>query len=260
MLQTAVAVAACCLDTGFVQMYNLDFPSAHRTFSAWMETHPEDPLGPAADAAAYLFAEFDRLRILQSEFFLHDENFRGAQRLAPDPAVKRAFELRLAKADKLARLALARRAADTDAMFALVLVLGLRADYQGLIEKRYLASLATTREGRAAADRLLAADPQYYDAWLAIGMENYLLSLKPLPLRWLLQMAGNATDREAGLEKLRITAEKGRYLKAFAELVLAVAALRGGDTRRAQAILKSLRDRYPRNRLFAEELARLEKQ
>jgi hypothetical protein len=124
---------------------------------------------PAADAAAYLFAEFDRLRILQSEFFVRDDSFRTTTRLAPDPAVQRSFEARLARADELAKLALSKSPADTNAMFAGVLVLGLRADYQGLIEKRYLASLATTRAGRAAAERLLAVDPNYHDAWLAIA-------------------------------------------------------------------------------------------
>ena len=258
MLLAALVTAACCLDEGFAQMYNLDFPAAHRTFADWMKTHPEDPMGPAADAAAYLFAEFDRLRILQSEFFLDDDRFRGARRLAPDPAVQKAFEGRLLKADELAARALAKIPGDTNAMFAGVLVLGLRADYQGLIEKRYLASLATTRTGRAAAERLLAADPQFHDAWLAIGVENYLFSLKPLPLRWLLQLAGNATDRELGLKQLRITAEKGRYFKPFAELLMAVAALRANDAAGAKVILRSLRDRFPRNRLYAEELARLE--
>jgi hypothetical protein len=259
MMLAVVAVTSCCLDEGFAQMYNLDFPAAHRTFGEWMRTHPEDPMGPAADAAAYLFAEFDRLRILQSEFFVDEDKFRGARRLAPDPAVRKEFEERLAKAEELAVRALARSPADTNAMFAGVLVLGLRADYQGMIEKRYLASLATTRAGRAAAERLLAVDPQFYDAWLAIGVENYLFSLKPMPVRWLLQLGGHGTDRELGLEKLRITAEKGRYFQAFAELLLAVAALRDNDTARARVILKRLRDRFPRNHLYAEELGRLEK-
>jgi len=254
-----VAVSACCLDEGFAQMYNLDFPGAHRTFGEWMKSHPEDPMGPAADAAAYLFAEFDRLRILQAEFFVEDDKFRSGRRLAPDPAVRKAFEERLAKAEELAGRSLAHSPADTNAMFARVLVLGLRADYQGMIEKRYLASLETTKAGKAAAERLLAADPKCYDAWLAIGVENYLFSLKPMPLRWLLQLGGHGTDRELGLEKLRITAEKGRYFKAFAELLLAVAALRGNDVARARAILGRLRDQFPHNHLYAEELARLEK-
>ena len=35
---------------------------------------------------------------------------------------------------------------------------------------------------------LLSLDSSYYDAYLAVGVENYMLSLKPLPLRWLLRL------------------------------------------------------------------------
>ena len=74
------AVKESPLEAGYHQMYNLEFDQAHRTFDAWKADHPDDPLGPASMAAAYLFAEFDRLHVLQSEFFMHDENFRGAHR------------------------------------------------------------------------------------------------------------------------------------------------------------------------------------
>src|ERR1700687_4628016 len=63
------------LDLGYHQMYNLQFAEAHETFGRWQSLHPDDPLVPASDAAAYLFTELDRLHILQSEFFTHDEHF-----------------------------------------------------------------------------------------------------------------------------------------------------------------------------------------
>ena len=63
------------LDQGYRQMYNLQFAEAHQTFHEWQRLHPDDPMGPASDAAAYLFSEFDRLHILQSEFFVHDQHF-----------------------------------------------------------------------------------------------------------------------------------------------------------------------------------------
>lgn len=245
------------LDAGYRQMYNLDFAAAHRTFAGYMQQKPQDPLGPASDAAAYLFSELDRLHILQAEFFLHDEKFRTAKRLTPDLAIQKAFRGRIADADRLAKQALARNPQDSNALFASVLVLGLQSDYDGLIEKRYLSSLATTRNGRYAAEKLLAIDPTCYDAWIAIGLENYLLSLKPLPVRWILQLGGNQADRAVGLEKLRLTAEKGRYLRPFAQLLLAVAALRDKNPVQAREILQGLVKQFPGNHLYAEELARL---
>jgi hypothetical protein len=249
--------AESSLDDGYRLMYNLDFAAAHRTFAGYMQLKPQDPLGPASDAAAYLFSELDRLHILQAEFFMHDDKFLSAKRVSPDPATQKAFRGRIADADRLAKQALARDPQDANALFASVLVLGLQSDCDGLIEKRYLSSLATTRNGRLAAERLLAIDPTCYDAWIAIGVENYLLSLKPLPLRWFLQLGGNQTDRSVGLEKLRLTAEKGRYLRPFAQLLLAVAALRDYNPAQARDILQGLTKQFPGNYLYAEELARL---
>jgi hypothetical protein len=245
------------LDLGYLQMYDLQFTAAHKTFADYAQTHPNDPVAPASDAAAYLFAEFDRLQILQSEFFVHDDNFRRPKKLNSDPAVRRAFDADLAKADKLAGGILGSMPRDSNALFASILVLGLRADFDGLIDKRDLSALASVKTGRLAAEKLLAIDPSYYDAHLAVGVENYMLSLKPAPVRWFLQLAGAQTDRERGIESLGITAEKGHYLKPYARLLLAVDALRRKNSGQAREILIDLALQFPHNRLYAEELARL---
>ena len=143
-------------------------------------------------------------------------------------------------------------------MFAQVLAFGLNSDYLALIEKRNFAALSETKQARAAAEKLLAQKPDYYDAYLAVGVENYLLSLKPAPVRWFLRMSGSETDKQEGLQKLRLTAEKGHYLLPFARLLLAVAALRDKDrdgARRGE--LGWLTTQFPENHLFREELAKV---
>ncbi|MGA2040863.1 MAG: hypothetical protein ABSH42_16410 [Bryobacteraceae bacterium] len=249
----AAASAETPLETGYRQMYDLQFAGAHRTFADWQSTHPDDPMGPASDAAAYLFTEFDRLHILQSEFFTHDQHFFTDHKLAPDPIVKRKFDAELDTAHRLA----ARCPQSADCQFAAILANGLHSDYMALIETRYAASFQEMKASRSMAERLLAAHPEMYDAWIAIGVENYMLSIKPLPVRWLLRLAGGETDKAVGIEKLQLTAEKGHYLAPFAKLLLAVAALRDHNTWRARTLLEGLVREYPHNPLYAEELARL---
>jgi tetratricopeptide (TPR) repeat protein len=246
------------LDLGYRDMYNLQFDEAHKVFQAWQQAHPDDPLGPASDAAAYLFAEFDRMHVLESELFVNDSTFENRARPVPDPKVKVAFEGQLAKAQQLAERGLARDANNGDALFAQCLVLGLRGDYAALVEKRDLAGLGYMKNGRQIAERLLAAHPTYYDAYLAVGVENYLLSLKPAPVRWILHFTGAETDRETGLARLRITAEKGHYLLPYARLLLAVAALRDKDRAQARTLLEGLAHDFPSNHLYTVELAKLQ--
>jgi hypothetical protein len=242
------------LDLGYQQMYNLEFEAAHHTFAEWQKGHPNDPLAAASDAAAYLFSEFDRLHILQTEFFVHDDHFYTDHKLTPDLALKRKFEAALAKSVTLSQIT----PEEPDSKFASVLAHGLRSDYLGLIEKRYAAAFKEMKVGRSLSEQLLAAHPEYADAWIAVGLENYMLSIKPAPVRWLLRMSGGETDRAVGIEKLKITADKGHYLAPLARVLLAVAALRDHAKDKARAILAGLAKEFPHNPLYTQELARID--
>jgi len=246
------------IELGYRQMYDLEFDAARQTFAAYKSQNPDDPVGPVSMAAAYLFAEFDRLRILQSAFFVHDENFRGEHSpLGPSQGMRAAFDREIDLAQRIASRRLASNPRDTNALFASVLALGLSSDYAGLIEKRDLAALSAMKQSRQLSEKLLSIDPHYYDAYIAGGVENYILSQKGLALRWLLRLGGAETDKAEGLRRVKLTAEKGHYLKPFARLLVAVAALRDGDIATAKNILGDLSQQFPHNRLYSEELSRL---
>jgi hypothetical protein len=255
--QAADSIRAVTLEAGYREMYGLDFESAHQNFSAWEQIHPDDPMGPVSNAAAYLFSEFQRMHILESELFVDDHAFQKRPKLTADPTVYSAFNSELAKAQELAEQALVRSPGNHTALFAEVMIGGLRSDYQALIEKKNFAALSTIKSSRSLAERLLAEDPSYYDAYLAIGVENYLLSLNSAPVRWLLRLGGAQTDKQDGLSKLRLTAEKGHYLAPYARLLLAVAALRDRDRGQARSLLAGLAQEFPSNQLYQNELARI---
>lgn len=252
------ALARPALETGFRQLYNLDFDGAHSTFQSWEANHPDDAVGPASNAAAYLFAEFNRLHILESELFTDDQRFAKRQRQAPDPQVRAAFDRELARSDEIAGRILSGSPQDANALFAKVMANGLRGDYAAMIEKRNMAGLGYMKAGRLLAQKLLAFDPSYYDAYLAVGVENYVLGANSAPVRWLLRLGGAQTNKDDGIAKLRITAEKGHYLAPYARLLLAVAALRDHDRETARRLLGGLAEEFPHNPLYRKELARLQ--
>src|SRR4051812_18768382 len=70
-----VPVSRPSLDHGFQLLYNLDFGTAHQEFLTWEQQHPDDPVGCIGDAAGLLFSEFNRLGILEAQFFEDDNNF-----------------------------------------------------------------------------------------------------------------------------------------------------------------------------------------
>jgi hypothetical protein len=246
------------MDLGYLDMYNLNFGGAHKAFQEWERSHPGDPLGPTSEAAADLFWEFNQMHVLEADLFMDDDQFFYRQAPGPDPQVKARFTQEISRAETLANDRLATTPGDSNALLAKVLDAGMEADYAALIENRYFASLAEMKRSGQLAATLLAHDPSCYDAYLAIGVENYILSLNPAPVRWLLELYGAQTDRRTGIEKLQLTAAKGHYLEPYARVLLAVAALREHDKLWAKQLLQGLVQEFPQNQLYARELARLQ--
>jgi hypothetical protein len=245
------------LDQGYHDMYNLQFPEAHAVFAKFMTEHPADPMGPVSNAAAYLFSEFHRTGVLDVELFTNDKNYLRHRKDTPDPAVRNALNSALDKTNQLADAILNKHPDDAQALFAKTLAFGLHADYASLIERKDITGFQFTKSGSQYAHKLLQVDPEAYDAYLAVGMENYILGLKPAPVRWLLQLAGGETNRALGEHDLELTAAKGHYLAPLAKLLLAVAAIRDKDKTKARELLSSLAREFPNNPLYATQLAKI---
>jgi hypothetical protein len=75
--------------------------------------------------------------------------------------------------------------------------------------------------------------------------------------KFFLGFAGIHGDKKAGIQQLGIAAEHGHYLRPFAKILLALAALREKKTQVARTQLKELVAEFPENPLFASELAKL---
>ncbi len=256
--QTTSISSSPGLYQGFELLYNLEFERAHQVFLGWEHAHPEDPLGSASDAAGFLFSEFNRLGILESQFLESDKAFDARKKVNANPAVRDQFNSALDKAESEAHARLAKDAKDRDALFALTLASGLRADYAALIEKRNIASLHYTKEADGWAQQLLAVDPQCYDAHVATGFSKYIIGSMAAPVRWLVRLGGISGDKEAGMAELKLTADHGQYLAPFARILLSIAYVRERDKAKAREILAGLRDQFPGNPLFPMEIARLD--
>lgn len=253
-----ISAPTVTLDRGFSLLYDLDFPGAHQVFNSWHRQHPDDPLGPASEAAGLLFSEFNRLGVLESQFYENDKEFAARKKLDPDPAIRDRFFAATDQAEKLARARLTQNARDRDALLAMTFASGLQADYAALIDKRNLNSLGFTREANSWAEELLAVDPDCYDAYLSTGFSKYIVGSMSAPVRWLVRVGGIPGDKKAGISELKLTAERGHYLAPFARILLAIAYVRAKDKVHAKELLVSLREQFPQNPLFTREIGRLD--
>lgn len=257
--QAVAGLSSAGLNPGFLRLYDLDFTGAQKEFESWEKINPENPMGPVSEAAGILFSEFDRLGVLEAQFYEDDSIFAARKKYEADPQKRTRFEQQLERAETLAKARLNRDARDLDALLAMTLANGLRSDFAALIEKRNLASLHYTKEATAWAQQLLAADPTCYDAHLAGGVSRYIIGSMAAPVRWILRLGGVSGDKAGGIAELQTTAAQGHLLAPFARILLAIAYVREKDLPRARELLLSLQKDFPDNTLFDRELTRLDK-
>jgi hypothetical protein len=257
--QAVADLPSAGLDHGFLRLYDLDFSGGQREFESWEKLNPDDAMGPASEAAGILFSEFNRLGVLEAQFYVDDSIFAARQKYVADPAQRARFERQLDRAENLAKARLSRDPRDRDALLAMTLTNGLRSDFAALIEKRNLASLHYTKEATAWAQQLLAVDPTCYDAHLAGGVSRYIIGSMAAPVRWILRFGGVSGDKAGGIAELRTTAAQGHLLAPFARILLAIAYVREKDLPHAHELLLALQRDFPDNTLFGRELSRLDK-
>jgi hypothetical protein len=245
-------------DDAFHHLYNFDFPGAQSIMDRYIAGQPNDPMGYTIKAATYVYSEFDRMGILETEFFESDKAISDPRhKLKPDPATYQAFYLNINKAQDLAQAILAKSPNDTLARFALCLALGELSDYVALVEKHQIASLGVTKSAYREAKTLLAIDSTYYDANLTTGFTEYLIGSLPVVVRWFIKFDDVEGDKAKGFRTLELVANKGHYLKALAKILLATGYIREKKPDQARALLYDLTTEYPANPLLKREYQKI---
>ncbi|MBL8213111.1 MAG: hypothetical protein JNK87_20510 [Bryobacterales bacterium] len=246
------------IDQAFDRMYRHNFSGAQEVIAQHIAAHPDDPLGYAVKAAAYLFYELDRLQILESEFFNDDKRILDKKKAVPDPKVKEGVMQNIEKTKSISNALLAKDANHREALLSLCMALGVQTDYLALIEKRQLGSLSYAKESQSWAVKLLKVDPNYYDAYLTTGVSEYLMGSMPFFVKWFVKFEQTQGSKTEAVKNLTLVAQKGRYFRPFAKVLLSVIHLREKRPLDAEILLGELNREFPENPLFRKELAKLQ--
>lgn len=244
------------LTAAFNLMYEQKFAEARTAFENWESQNQSDPFGEVAVAATYLYEELGRQGVLSSDFFLNEKKFLHGIDGKPDAERMSKFRGALARTRELARDLQVRSPKDPEALFALTLAAGMESDADSILEKKHIEALKRMKEANEYAKQLLALRPDAADAYIALGIANYIIgSLNP-GFRIALWFGGIHGDKKLGMEQVRKTVESGRYLKPFAKIMLALAARREKQNALAQRLLRELTEEFPDSDVYAAEYAK----
>ena len=242
------------LDTGFKKLYELNFEEARAEFVEYQRIRPDDPMGKAAEAASYLYQQFDTKGILTSEFFLNDARFLGGIEGTPVQNRNMPFEEAVHQSRDMAKKRVKANSHDIQGLLALTIADGMESNYDAFIQKKQMSALSLMKQGEQEANAVLSIDPTSQDAYVALGMANYVIGCLPSYKRAFLWFGGVHGDKQKGIELMSTAAEHGRYLSPFAKIMLALAYEREHQPEKARALLAELSAQFPSNRIFAHEL------
>ena len=152
---------------------------------------------------------------------------------------------------------LATDANDVNALFALCMEQGVLTDYKALVEKKGLRSLGNAKASNRYAVRLLDIEPDFYDAYLTTGVNEYLLGSLPFFVKWFVRMDKVKGSKKQAFKNLELVAQRGRYLGPFAKILLSIMCLREKQPQRCHRLLQELSADYPENPLMRSELVKV---
>jgi len=244
------------LSEGFRQLYVLQFPEARSTFHSWADSHPAEPFPQAAIAASYLFEELYRQGVLTSDFFLNEKKFLKGIDGKPNAERMKDFRGALTNARSLAKARLRENPKDSEALFALAVADGMESNAYSILEKKHLDALKKIKESNQYAKELLAQRTDAVDAYVPLGCANYIIGSLSAGTRFMLWFGNIHGDKKLGMEQMQNAADNGRYLKPFAQILLALAARREKKSELAQKLLKELTQEFPSSALFQSEYAK----
>jgi hypothetical protein len=242
------------LDSGFKKLYELNFDGARTDFIAYQKARPDDPMGKAAEAASYLYQQFDTKGILTSDFFLNDNRFLGGIDGTPSQNRNMPFEDTVKQSREMAKKRVKTDSRDIQGLLVLTIADGMESNYDAFIQKKQMSALSFMKQGEAEANAVLAIDPSSQDAYVALGMANYVIGCLPSYKKAFLWFGGVHGDRLRGIQLMQTAADHGRYLSPFAKIMLALAYEREKQPEKARVLLAELSTQFPSNRIFAHEL------
>ncbi|HYM13142.1 MAG TPA: tetratricopeptide repeat protein [Bryobacterales bacterium] len=241
--------------SGGNHFFNLEYDEAIADYKKLIEQNPADPAAYNSLASAELYKELYRLGMLESSALRGDNQFLRRERPQPDPQAKARFEEALDHGRRAAESLLARDRSNQLALYALGASYALRGNYEFMIEKAWFSALRSGAKARDYCERLRKLNPNFTDAYLVLGVYEYVIGNLPAPVKVLAAIGGMRGSKKKGEEYITRVAREGRYSRNDARVLLVILYRREHRPLEAANLLESLIADFPRNYVLGLELA-----
>ncbi|MFZ2322952.1 MAG: tetratricopeptide repeat protein [Ignavibacteriaceae bacterium] len=215
------------IQVGLDKIYNFNWSEGSKVFNTVIKKDPHDPRGYHYKSIIYLWYYLGNFNeaYLDTFYYLADKSLELAdEKIKTNPSADLSY------------------------------LIGSIYYNKSIAEARsgnYLQALWMSNQMKQNLDDAVNKEPDLYDAYLGLGLYNFALSQIPSSLEWAANLVGIDADKEAGLDYVKKSAQKGKLSKIDAEYYLSQIYSRViVNHPAAKELLSNLVKRYPKNLLF----------
>ena len=244
---------------GYERFYNLDYDVSISRFESVLKAHPQEPMAYGYLQMAIVFRELYHQDLLDTTYYAHD-SFLTSKRNVPVPAeTRQRIEDLTNTGIKLCDDRIRANPNDKDAYFARGYLRGIHASFITLVDHSFVSAARQGYAARGDSEQVLKIDPQYVDAKMAIGIQQFAVASLPRWVRMVVGIVGVGGNKEKGLTMLRDSAAHGVVTAVESRTVLSLFLRHDARYAEALVVQHGLAEQYPRNYLFRLEEANLTK-
>ncbi|MBN1569961.1 MAG: hypothetical protein JXA73_19105 [Acidobacteria bacterium] len=236
---------------GFAHIFNMDYDIARQTFNTLGKDFPQHPAPPLYLASIHWLEEMIRRQDLSLNRFISPAYFSGKTDDVMPPQERASFFNNLRKCQELAEAILRRNPGHRDARYFLATSHGLRASFAITVDHRLREAFSKGNRAYSSTKKLIEEDPEYFDAYLTLGVYEYIVGSIPWYLKWMAFIIGAHGSKQEGMEHIKLASEKGQYVINESQLVLMVLNVREHRYAEALEIARHLNNKFPRSFLLA---------
>jgi tetratricopeptide (TPR) repeat protein len=244
---------------GMNHFYNLDYDGAISRFDKVIAEHPNEPMAYAFDLVATIFRELYHQDLLDTTYYAHDSFLTTGRKVDIPGASRERIEFLCNKVNDLSDERIKKNPNDANAYFARGYARGLHAAFITLADHSFVGAARQGLAARGDSEAALKIDPNYYDANMAIGIQQFAVASLPRLVRMVVGIAGVGGNKEKGLDLLKIAASKGVVTSVEARTTLSLFLRHDARYPEALAVQHGLATEFPHDYLFRLEEANLAK-
>jgi tetratricopeptide (TPR) repeat protein len=241
----------------WLEFYNLNLDAALKLDEQIAQGHPNDPMAWNYILTTVIFRELYHQDLLDTTYYAHDSFLSTKRDVQVPQATRDRIEQLTNKVVQMTDAEIKANPNDANAYFARGYAKGMHAAFITLVDHAFASAARQGYAARNDSESALKIDPQYADARMAVGIQQFAVASLPRFVRMLVGIVGVGGNKQQGLENLRQAIEHGVVTPVESRTILSLFLRHDARYPEALTVQRGLAQRFPHDYLFRLEVANL---